>query len=225
MKYITTLQNHTRRHLLVAGVYLVLALILWWPLPAHLATHVPGSETWAFDEYTFVWNLWWFRHALLDLGVNPLHSDYIFYPLGIDLVLYTYNILNAAIALPLLDWLGPVLTSNLLLIGMTVLSGWGTWLLVRWLLWRTLRTRGPRAELAAWGAGALYAFGAYRAIYAAVGHYDMVSTGFIPLFVLFFLKGFWGEDDRRRRPTTDDRRPTTDDRRPTTDDRRRITDH
>ena len=187
-----------RRPLGVAALYLLLALLLWWPLPLHLTTHVPGSNTWAFDEYTFVWNLWWFRHSLLDLGVNPLHSDFIFYPLGIDLVLYTYNILNAAVALPLLDWLGPVLSSNLILIGMTVLSGWGTWLLVRWLLVRTLRVTGRAAEWAAFGAGALYAFGAYRAVYAALGHYDMVSTGFIPLFILFFLKSFWADRPRGR---------------------------
>jgi hypothetical protein len=184
--------SRVRGHLLVAALYFVMALLLWWPLPLRILTHVPGSDTWAFDEYTFVWNLWWFRHALLDLGSNPLHSDYIFYPLGIDLILYTYNILNAAIALPLLDWLGPVLASNLILIGMTVLSGWGTWLLVRWLLARTLHVDGPVAWAAAWGAGALYTFGAYRAIYAALGHYDLVSTGFIPLFTLFFLKTFWG---------------------------------
>lgn len=183
----------TAPHLLPTLLYLLLALLLWWPLPAHLTTHVPGSLTWAFDEYTFVWNLWWFRHALLDLGTNPLHSDFIFHPLGIDLVLYTYNLCNALLALPLLDWLGPVLTSNLLLIGMSVLSGWGTWLLVRWLLARTLDARGPTAQAAAWGAGALYAFGAYRAVYAALGHYDLVSTGFIPLFILFFLKSFWGD--------------------------------
>ncbi|MBA3534417.1 MAG: hypothetical protein H0T73_21050, partial [Ardenticatenales bacterium] len=181
-----------RGHGLVVALYFIVALLWWWPLPARILTHVPGSATWAFDEYTFVWNLWWFRHALVDLGVNPLHSDYIFHPLGIDLVLYTYNLFNALVALPLLDWLGPILTSNLILLGMTVLSGWGGWLLMRWLLWRTLGARGMEAEAAAWGAGALYAFGAYRAVYAAVGHYDMVSTGFIPLFTLFFLKSFWG---------------------------------
>lgn len=182
-----------RHHFLVASLYLLLALLMWWPLPLHLTTHVPGSETWAFDEYTFVWNIWWFRHALLDLGVNPLHSDYLFYPLGIDLILYTYNIFNAMLGLPLLDWFGPVLTSNLILIAMTVLSGWGTWLLVRWLLARTQNARGAASHAAAWGAGVLYALGAYRAIYAALGHYDLVSTGFIPLFTLFFLKTFWGQ--------------------------------
>lgn len=184
-----------RAHLTVLSIYTLLALVLWYPLPFHLTTHVPGSETWAFDEYTFVWNLWWFRHALMT-GQNPLHSDFIFHPLGIDLVLYTYNAFNAAFALPLIPFLGTVLTSNLILIGMSILSGWGTWLLCRWLFARTIpeqvATHPQVCSAAAFGAGALYAFGAYRAVYAALGHYDLVSTGFIPLFVLFFLKAFWG---------------------------------
>ncbi|MCZ7567655.1 MAG: hypothetical protein M5U01_03540 [Ardenticatenaceae bacterium] len=128
-----------RGHLAVAAFYLVAGALLWWPLPLHLTTHVPGSPTWAFDEYTFLWNLWWFKAALLRFGTNPLHSDFIFHPLGIDLVLYTYNLGNALLAFPLLDVLGPVLTSNLFLLGMTALSGWGTFLLVRWLL----ATEGP----------------------------------------------------------------------------------
>ena len=57
------------------------------------------------------------------------------------------------------------------------------------------RDRGTRA--AAFGAGALYAFGAYRAVYAALGHYDLVSTGFIPFFALFFLKSFWGKERQK----------------------------
>ncbi len=187
--------SKTRAHITVLLLYTLLALLLWYPLPLHLTTHVPGSETWAFDEYTFVWNLWWFRHALMT-GQNPLHSDFIFHPLGIDLVLYTYNAFNAAFALPLLPFLGAVLTSNLILIGMSILSGWGTWLLCRWLFARTLPAHAADhpavLSAAAFGAGALYAFGAYRAVYAALGHYDLVSTGFIPLFILFFLKAFWG---------------------------------
>ena len=68
-----------------------------YPLITHFATHVPGSETWAFDEYTFVYNLWWFKHATLDLGVNPLYSNQIWVPVGINFVLYTYTLFNAAV--------------------------------------------------------------------------------------------------------------------------------
>jgi hypothetical protein len=88
-------------HLAVLALYAVLALVLTWPLVRHLGTHVPGSYTWAFDEYTFLWNTWWFRYALFDLGQDPLFSTHTFYPLGISLVFYTYNLFNAIISLPL----------------------------------------------------------------------------------------------------------------------------
>ncbi|MDQ7028564.1 MAG: interleukin-like EMT inducer domain-containing protein [Ardenticatenia bacterium] len=175
-----------RLHVGVAVGALILALLWWWPLPVRLATHVPGSETWAFDEYTFVWNLWWFRAALLQ-GMNPLRTDWLFHPLGMDLVLYTYNAGNALLAFPLLDLLPLVVVSNLVLLFTTVLSAWGTWLLARWVL-HDMGCRGPWRERAALLAGLIYAFGAYRSVYAALGHYDMVSTGFIPLFALFWLK-------------------------------------
>ncbi len=67
-------------HLLILIFYLLLALALTWPLGAYLTTHIPGTAVWAFDESTFVWNMWWFKFGLLTLGDSPLHTDYIFYP-------------------------------------------------------------------------------------------------------------------------------------------------
>jgi len=49
-----------------------------------LGSRIPGTATWAFDESTFAWNLWYFKHALLDLGRSPLHTELIWYPLGMD---------------------------------------------------------------------------------------------------------------------------------------------
>ncbi|MFZ1506622.1 MAG: hypothetical protein WAV74_07525, partial [Anaerolineae bacterium] len=51
-----------------------LTLALTYPLVTHLTTHVPGSATWAFDEYTFLWSAWWFKTAALDLHSSPLHT-------------------------------------------------------------------------------------------------------------------------------------------------------
>ena len=51
----------------VLGLYAFLALLMSWPVFANLGSRVPGTATWAFDESTFVWNIWYFKHALLDL--------------------------------------------------------------------------------------------------------------------------------------------------------------
>jgi hypothetical protein len=140
-----------------------------------------------------VWNMWWFKFSLLNLGQSPLHTDYIFYPLGIDLVLYTYNFFNALLGLPLQMVLPLPLASNLVILFAYVMSGYGGYLLVLYLLTRGRRTGMgqdgvlPR-RVAAFVAGAAYAFAASRMIYAALGHYDMVTAQWFPFYVLFFLK-------------------------------------
>jgi len=185
-------------HVAVLGLFLTLALALSWPLVAHFGTHVPGSATWAFDEYTFVWNTWWFKRASVDLLTSPLHTDLLFFPLGIDLILHTYNFFNAIMALPLLMVMGLPAASNVTLVLSTILSGYGTFLLVRYLLgsvgYRSRGTErhalpGPWArDLAAIVAGLVYAFAANRAVYAAMGHYDMVTAQWLPFYALYLLK-------------------------------------
>ena len=124
-----------RRHLGVLLLYVVLALGLSYPLVLHLSSHVPGSATWAFDEYTFVWNNWVFKEAALNL-TSPLNTDLVFFPLGIDLILHTYNFFNAAISFPLQMVMGLAAASNLTLLLATVLSGYGTYLLTAHVLAR-----------------------------------------------------------------------------------------
>jgi hypothetical protein len=182
-----------RAHIIVLALYTLLALGLTWPLATHLATHIPGSAVWAFDESTFVWNMWWFKFSLLDLGQSPLHTNYIFYPLGIDLVLYTFNLFNAMLGLPLQMTLPLPLASNLTILFAYVTSGYGGYLLTLYLLVHG-RRRSVRQDsilsyrLAAFIAGAIYAFAASRMIYAALGHYDMVTAQGFPFYTLFLLK-------------------------------------
>jgi len=195
-----------RRHLLVLSLYSLLALLLTWPLLLHMTTHVPGVPQWAFDESTFVWNIWQFKHALIDNLQSPLHSELIWFPLGIDLILYTYNFYHVLAAMPLALAVNLPFASNVTLIASTVLSGYGTWLLVSYLLLRleTGNWRGgqPVASIAhsplstlqspvfwsAFAAGAVYAFASNRAVYAALGHYDMVTTQWIPFYALALLR-------------------------------------
>ncbi|MGD8793326.1 MAG: hypothetical protein PVF47_12320, partial [Anaerolineae bacterium] len=173
----------------MVALYAILAVVATWPLVQHLGSHLPGSYTWAFDEYTFVWNTWWFRYASFNLGQNPLHSTHTFYPLGIDLVLYTYNLTNALISLPLQPFLSLPAISNLTFWLATVLSAYGTFLLIRYELQGMRDGRGaPPALLAAFLAGLIYAFGSYRMVYAAIGHYDMWSTAWIPFYALYLLR-------------------------------------
>jgi hypothetical protein len=187
-------RSGTRTSWMVLGGFILLTLVLTWPVAANLTNRMPGTATWAFDESTFAWNTWYFSHALLDLRTSPLHSELIWYPLGIDLILYTYNFFNAVIAMPLLVAFNVPLASNVTLLLATALSGLAASLLASYVLRATFHAsyNTPRAtstiRLAAFLAGVIYAFASNRAVYAALGHYDMVTTQWLPLYALYLLK-------------------------------------
>jgi hypothetical protein len=201
-------------HLLIIGLYLVLSLALTCPLPLHFTTHVPGSATWAFDEYTFLWNMWWFKYSVFDLQTNPLYSSFIFYPLGISLVLYTYHLHNALLSMPWQPFLSLATINNILLVGSLALSGYGTFLLLDYLLISekdTSRIPSPLPRrrcpelvegrcpelvgaarqcrgMAAFLGGIVYAFTASRFVYLALGHYNFASNHWIPFYALYVIK-------------------------------------
>src|SRR5690349_17017994 len=108
-----------------------LTLAATFPLVREFSTHVPGRT---IDDPAFVWNIWWVRHALVDLHTSPLASDYIFYPLGISLVFYTLTLLNGILAIPLLAFTNAITASNILLVAHVAFSGWGVYLLLLYLL-------------------------------------------------------------------------------------------
>ena len=176
-------------------LYGLLAVLLTWPLVIRLTTHVPGVPQWAFDESTFVWNIWYFKHALIDNLRSPLQSELIWYPLGIDLVLYTYNFYHVLAALPLALGINLPFASNISLLASTILSGYGAWLLFKD-EGRRMKAESGSAfslhlsslNLSAFVVGVLFAFACNRAVYAALGHYDMVTTQWIPFYALGLLR-------------------------------------
>jgi hypothetical protein len=177
----------TKRYSLVMLAYLVLALILTYPLVLQFGDHVPGTATWSMDEYGYVWNNWWLKHAVFDLGTNPFQTNFIFYPIGTSLVLYTFTLLHVLLGLPIQFALGLIPASNVELLFAFVMSGFGAFLLSRYILRFTFQRR-TRTMLAAFVAGAVFAFASNRFVYAALGHYNVVATEWIPFYILFLIK-------------------------------------
>ncbi len=179
-----------RLNVIVLALYLALAVVLTYPLVLQFGDHVPGTTTWSMDEYGYVWNNWWFKHAVFDLGTNPFQTDYIFYPIGTSLVLYTFTLLHVLLGLPIQFLFGLAPASNAELLFAFVVGGFGTWLLVRY----SIRSSNAIAvapairDLAACTAGALFAFSSNRFVYASLGHYNVVATEWVPFYVLFLIK-------------------------------------
>jgi hypothetical protein len=179
-----------KRHLVILGLYLVLALGMTFPLVLHFGDHVPGTTTWSMDEYGYVWNNWWFKHAVFDLGQNPFQTNYLFYPIGTSLVLYTFTLLHVLLGLPIQLLFGLIPASNAELCFAFVFSGYGTFLVSSYLLrdWKSEAVAKSQREMAAFAAGVVFAFASNRLVYASLGHYNVVATEWIPFYLLFLIK-------------------------------------
>lgn len=158
--------------------FVFVAMAATWPISAHLTTHLPGEPS--GDTGVYVWNLWNFRHELVDLGRNPLSTSSVFsLTPRPNLSAHNYTPLADVLALPLLPVLGPVATYNLLLMVLVAANGWAAWLLIR-------HVTGKTAE--SWMAGALFALS--PALMArTTAHFSLVAAFPLPLILLTTIKG------------------------------------
>ncbi len=160
---------------LAALVYVALTALFTWPLPYFFFTHHVGES--GGDARIYIWNLWWVKKALVDLHSTPLRSDYIFYPVGIGLALHTLALLHGVLFVPLSAVLGFVGGANFIVCSTFVASALGAYALCRRL------GAGPEG---AFLAGVAFGFCPYRLARLA-GHYDLLSTEWIPLYALVFV--------------------------------------
>jgi hypothetical protein len=178
--------------------YLALALLLTYPLILNFATHVPGDGG---DDPALAWNLWWVPYSIINLGKSPIYTDYMFYPIGLNLAYYTLTYLNALLSIPLQYATNLVIATNANVLFLFAISGFGAYLLVKYLLRDSESLVSNLQSLPAFAAGALYAFSSNKFLYVSLGQFNIASSHWIPFYVLFLLK------------LTDDRRPMTDARR------------
>jgi hypothetical protein len=204
-----------RFHWYALLAYFWLTLVLTYPLVLHFTTHVAGDGS---DDPALAWNLWWVRYALLNLGQSPIYTNYMFFPIGLNLGFYTLTYLNAFLSIPFQFTLGLIPAANINLFLSFTLSGFGAYLLVTYLLardsieWNStskqsggknkaetteakyIRVHPPlsasQISVAAFAAGLLYAFSSNKFLYASLGQFNIASSQWIPFYLLFLLKIF-----------------------------------
>jgi len=154
-------------------VYAFLTLVMTYPLVFRLGSHYAGTGS---DLVIFPWNDWWCRKCLLE-GRNPLYTTWLFYPQGVSLVFHNFAWLNTALWLPLSRLFGPIAAYNLIFLFNLAMGGIGMHCLVHYL------TSDHRA---AFVAGLIFAFWPCRMSH--YNHPNMISVGWIPLFLLFLIR-------------------------------------
>ncbi len=150
--------------------YMVLALALFsrsWIDPARSWIGSPK------DPQLFIWYLGWIPHELAQ-GHNPLFTDYLSYPAGVNLMWNTSMIFPAVLLWPVTSLFGPVVAYNFLITAGIALSAWCAYLAARRFLDR---------PIPCFVAGLVYGFSP-ALVAQALGHPHVVVAVFPPIALL-----------------------------------------
>lgn len=174
MSHPTQRATHNRDWLILA-LFAGLTLIITYPLPLRMATHLAGDD---YDVWERPWNTWWTKMAIRK-GHSLYHTDMLFYPQGVSLVYHSFSHVNTAIALLLEPLTGPIVAHNITVLLAYLLSGFSMYLLARHV------TRSVGGGLIA---GLIFAFSSYHIDQSS--HLIALTTQWIPLWILFTIRLF-----------------------------------
>jgi hypothetical protein len=153
--------------------YVCVALVFAWPLPEHLGDSLLGPI--GGDTGVYVWNLWVFRHEIVEHGRFPFFtSEILALNPGAPLILHNYTSLANIIAFPLLPLFGIIATFNVLTIASGIASAFAAFIFLR-------RLTGDSA--AAWVGGLLFGFSPFMTA-RSTAHFSLVQAAVLPAFAL-----------------------------------------
>jgi hypothetical protein len=171
-------------HAIVVGGFLMITVIVTYPLILYLPTHVPFHPELppsTAEHWTWTWGFWFIKQLVLEGKTWSFFTDAVFYPRGVDL---TYPVLFGlglplAVAIPFVRFLGIVLTFNLIIFITFTVAAYSTFLLVNDL------TKDSRA---AFISAFIFAFSPFQ-MARIIGHFGIATSGmWIPLYLLFFTR-------------------------------------
>lgn len=154
-------------------VYFALFCLLTWPW----ITHFNG---WFFqdsgDGLQNVWNMWWIEKSVTDLNQLPWHTSYLHAPYGVTLVGQTLNPINGFTGIFLQQFMSLTQAFNTMVVFAFVFGGLSMFWLCRYF---------TKRYVASIIGGAIFTFSSYHFSHA-IGHMQLVSLEFVPLYVLLF---------------------------------------
>jgi len=167
------LRGTLRRQAPVLGLYLLLALVVTFPLVLHFGSALPGDGRDAWQNY---WDYWWLRTALAE-GQNPYQTPLLYAPYGAPLYLHTLNPFNGLVTLPIQIAFGLTTAYNSVVILSLTLAAFFASLLVGHV------SGGRRAGFVG---GVIYAFGSYHLAHL-LGHANLIASEWLPAYILALL--------------------------------------
>ncbi len=163
-------------------IYLVIALIVLWPVTLNVTTTVAAgnaglSQPGTGDLYQNLWSMWWVGKAIFGLHISPYHTNLLFYPVGASLVAETLSPLSAMYSL-VFQGVNLAFAFNVVLFTDFALGGLFMFFLADYVV---------KNKYAAFIAGIIFTFSPFHMIHTLEGQINWIGIQFIPLFILFFL--------------------------------------
>jgi hypothetical protein len=153
-------------------VYLLLAVAIF----SSTWVNHPDGSSWIGsrkDPQLFIWYLGWIPHEL-SLGRNPLFTDYLSYPPGVNLMWNTSMIFPALVLWPVTAVFGPVVAYNVLITAGIALSAWFGFIAAR---------RFIDQPILCFAAGLIYGFSP-ALLAQAMGHPHVMVAFFPPIALI-----------------------------------------
>lgn len=158
--------------LAITGGYIVLTLIFTYPLVFQLDKAIIGL---AGDAESHMWSYWWMRKALLELHTTPYFTGWLYYPEGVSLYFYAYNVVHAICSIPLQSLFSLIVTYNLTeMIGFVCAAGAACWL--------AYDVTGSRR--ASFLAGIAFGFAPIQVFHFNLGQPNLHGVEFMPIYIL-----------------------------------------
>ena len=163
-----------KRALLVSFIiYLVIAILMYPAIVAHMNTVTNGTGG---DVYQNMWFLWWTKYALSH-GASLYTTSLAFWPVGGNLIFSVFSPISGVLTIPFQAVGLPFALNALFLLGFA-LSGITCFLLAEYI---------TKNRYAAFLAGLFFAFSSFH-IAQAPGHVGLINIEWVPLFIYFFIR-------------------------------------
>lgn len=167
------LADWLRRDGLVVALYLLVTMVMTYPLIVHLDNRWLAYRD--IDTYTKLWDHWWLVRTI-SAGQPLNYTHDLFYPIGLDLTFHSISWTTTTLIALLAPLLGNIAAYNFNILFAVFTSAYAAYLLIRTLV----QQRG-----AAWLGGLIFSLAPYHLAHTA-GHPDLTQMAAIPLTILFF---------------------------------------
>lgn len=160
---------------LVATLYLLIAIVVTYPVAFRLSSELAGTE--GKDAFEHIWMLWWAKKALVDLRTSLANSSFLHYPLQLYHPMLAVEPYTKLVAIPLVMVFGPLVAYNLHFLAVFMLAGLSMYLLCYYL---------TRSSPASFLGGLIFAFFPSVMTHATMTIIDTIIYWY-PLYALSLL--------------------------------------